>query len=165
MCQPRQLPGAESAFAASDPRSAGAGRQSGRVLLGSVKLAAAAHKKALLKRRALEDWQRLARLAMRSSLLREHGQTGKSLKPSPANALRCSKTLPAFLVRTSSLRCAHSWANALRCSKTLPAFLVRTSSLRCARSRANASRCSKTLPAFLSLSAGRFALLSVFPAY
>ena len=105
---------------------------------------------------------------MRSSLLREHGQIGKSVKPSMAarparlrtsslrcarrraNALRCSKTLPAFLVRTSSLRCTRRRANALRCSKTLPAFLVRTSSLRCARSRANASRCSKTLPAFLS---------------
>ncbi len=79
---------------------------------------------------------------MRSSLLREHGQIGKSLKPSRA-------ARPARL-RTSSLRCARSRANALRCSKTLPTFLVRTSSLRCARSRANASRCSKTLPAFLS---------------
>jgi hypothetical protein len=52
------------------------------------------------------------------------------------------------------------WANALRCSKTLPAFLVRTSSLRCARCQANALRCSKTLSAFLS--GRRYALLQAY---
>jgi len=80
-----------------------------------------------------------------------------------ANALRCSKTLPAFLIRTSSLRCARYRANALRCSKTLPAFLVRTSSLRCTRYRVNALGCSKTPGVFVH-GAGRFPLLTVFPA-
>ena len=66
-------------------------------------------------------------------------------------------------LHTASLRCARSRANALRCSKTLPAFLVRTSSLRCARSRANALRCSKTLPAFLSVA--RDALLQAYAPF